>query len=268
MDALYRTRQLPLVNPTHPDVIPREGEYVMGRYAGGRTSLVGFVGLDRFLESPVYREQMHELRQSRVGAKLAWSLLERRHDRLHFTVQPSLHERVGGEPVGRLVEPARSLAPFRVRITGPWLSQSFNVGRLYLTVYPELDRGVDRLRQAQRSLGERETVFYVIGFHNVYEPPGRARDRRAGRDHPDLSGDRAGGVPDLRATRDRHPRRPPARQLARRRRPVCNPPEITGVLDVPRLDPAAPLETSATDAVFGVLDHVVSRGRACQHQLL
>src|SRR5262245_57326797 len=166
MDAVYRTRQLPLVNPMHPDVISPDGEYVMGRYAGGRMSLVGFVGLDRFLESPVYRELTRELRQSRVGAKLAWSLLERRHDRLHFTVQPSLHERVGVEPVERLVEPARSLAPFRVRITGPWLSQSLNVGRLYLTVYPELDRGVDRLRQAQRSLGGRETGFYGVGFHN------------------------------------------------------------------------------------------------------
>lgn len=135
LDPVYCARQLPLVAPSHPDVVPSAGEYLMGRYARPRASLAFFVDGEGLLAEPAVRALVARLRAAEGGRKVAWPLLARRRRVLHATACPGLDpERPGAEAAGA----ARALAAvpaFRIRLGGPWLGERFNVGRVYLPVY-------------------------------------------------------------------------------------------------------------------------------------
>jgi hypothetical protein len=168
LDAVYRTRQLPLVDPAHPAVIPADGEYVMGRYARARLSLVLFVPLGRLADQPAYQALRADLGRASVGGKIAWEVLERRRDVLHATICSGLDAAAPASEVRRIGAALAATAPFRVRVAGPWVSESFNTGRLYLPVYPELrDGGADAIASVQRRLGCRESRFYAVGALNL-----------------------------------------------------------------------------------------------------
>jgi hypothetical protein len=168
LDRVYRTRQLPLVAPAHPAVIPADGEYVMGRYARARLSLVLFVPLGRLVAQPAWAALRADLERARAGRKIAWAVLARRRDVLHATVCAGLDAGRPDAEVGRLAATLGAVAPFRVRVAGPWISEGFNTGRLYLPVYPELrDDGTDAIAAVQRALGCRESRFYAIGALNL-----------------------------------------------------------------------------------------------------
>lgn len=169
LDEAYRLAHLPLVAPDHPDVIPsRAGaSYCMGRHE--RTfSLVLPVPPDALEKSAAYQALEDELRQSLFAHKIAWDLLPKRRDKIHATICGSLakdvpyifpeSDRLALKRLGRL----------RVQLRGLF-SGNINVGRLYLRVYPECRRGVNVLRQIQRTLGRPETDLYLVGLYNLID---------------------------------------------------------------------------------------------------
>jgi hypothetical protein len=182
LDGAYRANQLPLANPGHPDVVARvageDGE--MGRYATARVSLVVFTPLDDLLASPPYRELVARHQRSRLAPWIAWDLLDRRRDRIHATVCARLTTRLDPAELGRRLACLRQLAPFALRVTGPWVSGVFNLGRIYLPIYPEVRDGVDVLRSIQRAMGWTETGFYAIGLFNLLDHLGERETAELG----------------------------------------------------------------------------------------
>jgi hypothetical protein len=167
LDETYRLAHLPLVAPSHPKVIAaREGTpYAMGRHARV-FSLVLPVPGTALLGSETYRELNAELEASPVGRKIAWSLLERRQDKLHATICGSLST---GEPPRLGDDESRELAklrPVAVELRGLF-SGNVNVGRLYLRAYPASRNGQNAFRRIQRALGRPETDLYVVGIYNL-----------------------------------------------------------------------------------------------------
>lgn len=169
LDEAYRLAHLPLVAPDHPRVITtRDGTtYRMGRHARV-VSLALPVPGDALRRSDAFLALEDEIRAAPFAGKIAWSLLDRRHDRLHATICNALT--VGEETPLPLDEDQRRalsrLGPIAVELRGLF-SGSVNVGRLYLRVYPERRDGVNRLRHIQRVLGRRETDLYVVGLYNL-----------------------------------------------------------------------------------------------------
>jgi len=169
MDETYRLAHLPLVAPDHPKVIvSREGTpYKMGCHPPV-FSLVMPVPGEALAQSEANRELGDDLRASPVGRKIAWSLLDRRRDRIHATICGSL---TTGEPPHLDDVLRRELAgigPVSVELRGLF-SGNVNRGRLYLRAYPECRLGQNVFRQIQRTLGRRETDLYVVGIYNLID---------------------------------------------------------------------------------------------------
>lgn len=167
LDEAYRLAHLPLVAPDHPGVIAtREGTaYAMGRHPRA-FSLVLPIPWEALVRSAAYRDLERELRAAPFAPKIAWSLLERRREKLHATIcgalaigePPTVDERHRRELV--------ALGPVHVELRGLF-SGNVNVGRLYMRAYPERRDGVNVFRQIQRTFGRRETDLYVVGLYNL-----------------------------------------------------------------------------------------------------
>ncbi|GGF17982.1 hypothetical protein GCM10011611_24790 [Aliidongia dinghuensis] len=176
LDDVYRLAHLPLVAPDHPKVIPsREGAaYSMGRHPRVY-SLAVPLPTAALLRSAAFLELDRALRASPFSRKIAWSLLERRKDRLHATICGSLA--VGQDKPPTIGDFERrelkSLGPIAIELRGLF-SGNVNIGRLYLRVYPEQRDGANLLKKIQRTLGRRETDLYVVGVYNLtddLDPP-------------------------------------------------------------------------------------------------
>jgi hypothetical protein len=169
LDESYRLAHLPLVAPDHPRVIAtRDGTtYRMGRHAPV-FSLGLPVSGEALRRSEAFLELENDVRASPFAGKIAWSVLDRRWDKLHATIcrsltvgdetPPTIDERHGRE--------LRHLGPITVELRGVF-SGNINVGRLYLRAYPERRNGVNLFRQIQRTLGRAETDLYVVGMYNL-----------------------------------------------------------------------------------------------------
>jgi hypothetical protein len=190
LSEAYRMAQLPLVAPSHPDVIRSDaaaGYDAMGTYRTARISLVGFVELRALQASAAFRELMGRLQAAAAAAKVAWALIETRRDWLHFTVAGGLSSRMSADEVVPFVQ--RRLAGtrrLRAQLRGLWFARDRN-GRGYFPVYPELGeagRGGgpplrDRLAEIQHALDARVTRGYLVGFLQLCDhlrwPPAAAR---------------------------------------------------------------------------------------------
>jgi hypothetical protein len=169
LDEAYRLAHLPLIAPDHPLVIAtRDGtSYHEGRHPRV-LSLALPVSDDALRRSDAFLALEREIQASPFAAKIAWSLLDRRRDKLHATICNGLA--VGDEPAPVLDATQRRelsrLGPIGVELRGLF-SGNLNVGRLYLRAYPERRDGINLFRHIQRLLGRRETDLYVVGLYNL-----------------------------------------------------------------------------------------------------
>lgn len=181
LDDAYRLAHLPLVAPDHPRVIPaRDGTfYTMGRHPRV-FSLVLPVPWRQLAQSEAHREMEAELRAAPFGHKIAWSLPDRRKEKLHATICGSLG--VGEAPI--LDEAVRrdlaDLGPIAVELRGVF-SGNVNIGRLYLRLYPERRDGGNPLRRVQHVLGRPATDLYLVGIHNFTDDLDAAEASALGR---------------------------------------------------------------------------------------
>ncbi|MCP4309166.1 MAG: hypothetical protein GY788_30695 [bacterium] len=169
LDDAYRLAHLPLVAPEHPSVIRmRTGSpYEMGRH-DRVFSLALPVSADALLSSSAFQEMERELKAACFAPKIAWSLMQRRKDKLHATVCGSLA--VGNPPTigDRVRRELAKLGPLHIELRGLF-SGNVNVGRLYLRVYPEERKGANVCKVIQRVLNRPMTDLYLIGMFNFID---------------------------------------------------------------------------------------------------
>lgn len=168
LDDQYRLAQLPLVAPDHPGVIAaRPG----APYRDGRRppvfSLVTPVAWETLVASPAFRALDAAMRGAAFARKIAWDAFARRRAVLHATAcggWPGESEECPALTPGERAALAR-IGPFEVALRGVF-SGDVNLGRLYLSLYPERRDG-DVLRRVQRALGRRESDLHVVGMWNL-----------------------------------------------------------------------------------------------------
>lgn len=169
LDQQYRLAHLPLVAPSHPNVIAtKEGTpYLMGRHEAV-TSLVLPVPPTLY-DAPAFLDLSRELRAASFAPKIAWSILDARRARLHATLCGSL---ASGERLQLLNETMRTalarLGKLHVELRGLF-SGSLNHGRLYLKTYPERIGAENALVRIQRALNARVTDLYPVGLFNLVD---------------------------------------------------------------------------------------------------
>jgi hypothetical protein len=167
LDESYRLAHLPLVSPSHPDIIARAPgkSYDMGLHPRIHSLVMPLASMD-LAGSASFLQMESELRGSGLAPKIAWDIVVRRQDKLHATIVGSLGE---GEICPVLSPDALKalalLGPLRVRLRGLF-SGNVNKGRLYLKAYPEKREGQNAFQLIQRSLGRPTTDLYVIGLYN------------------------------------------------------------------------------------------------------
>jgi hypothetical protein len=182
LDPSYRAVHLPLVRPGSPLALSRaEGRE---RLRDGRHptewSVVLPIDPDALEASAAIGELERELRESSVGAKIAWDLLPRRRGVLHATVCGGYGESPAPEFGRAALGALREVGPIEIELRGLF-SGNRNVGRLYLKVYPESRAGTNPLRLAQRALGRPETDLWLVGIWNLVDDltPSEAADLQA-----------------------------------------------------------------------------------------
>lgn len=170
-DAAYRLAHLPLVAPGHADAIAsKDGtDYLNGKYAAPRHSLVLPVGSRELNKSEAFRLFEKELRSFSFSDKIEWTLSQERASKLHATIVNGLAEPEFARCADAVATTLAPLGERSVRIGGPFLGQ-FNTGRIYLPVYPECHNGEDILALIQSACGARLTRFYVVGYYHFASP--------------------------------------------------------------------------------------------------
>lgn len=158
LDDAYCLAHLPLIAPDHPDVIPRKPGtgYEMGRHEPV-SSIVIPVEYSRLLAAPAFKNLLKDLQAASFAPKIAWDLLDRRAARVHATVC-----RVGDIAPQKAMSGVR---PFQIELRGLFSGQ-FNLGRMYLKVYPECRNGENILQDIQSRLGQPQSDLYLAGLFN------------------------------------------------------------------------------------------------------
>jgi hypothetical protein len=156
LDAAYLANQLPLLR-----------DEPSARYEPSRRSVVIFVPPTLFDESETYRDMMAALRASVLAPRIDWAMFERRRELLHATICGRVEQRMSGDEAIARFDALRGTGPFRVRVTGLWVSREFNRGRFYLPFYPEMRDGENAIHIVQRAFGSPTTNFYAIGAINL-----------------------------------------------------------------------------------------------------
>lgn len=165
LDESYRLCHLPLIDPNHPDVIAKKGEYEMGWFPTPSYALIVPVDADALEASPHYRQMIATLRRAPFARKIDWPMTERRRPVLHATLRSHLHGQHSDTAIRHLASRLRGVRQFRARLTGPWMGDK-NHGRLYLPLVPETRNGAEPCARMQRAAGGRPTRLYTVGlFH-------------------------------------------------------------------------------------------------------
>lgn len=156
LDAAYLANQLPLLR-----------DAASARYEPSRRSVVIFFSPKLFDESEAWRDMMAALRASSLAPKIDWAMFERRRGLLHATICGRIEQRMSGDEAVARFDALRSTKPFRVRVTGLWVSREFNRGRFYFPLTPEVRDGENTIHAIQRTFGSPATNFYAIGAINL-----------------------------------------------------------------------------------------------------
>lgn len=164
LDEAYRLAHLPLVAPSHPDVIARKhgSGYEMGRHRA-TLSLVAPLDPDVLEASAHWRHLIGELRTGPLAGKLAWDILPKRRHRLHATLCGSL---TADRPDDETLAACRGIGPIRVAVRGLF-SGNINLGRLYLRLYPEIMAGSPAFHAVQRVFGKAPGSLFLAGMFNL-----------------------------------------------------------------------------------------------------
>jgi hypothetical protein len=168
LDAAYRLAHLPLVNPSHRDVIPGEKgrDYDMGLH-GPVHSLVLPVPQVYLDASLGYQTLLSAVRESIFNHKIAWDIVERRRGLLHATLCGSLGRAEASPSVSDdVLSQLRALGPMAVELRGLF-SGNVNVGRIYLKAYPVRHGGTHVFHSVQQIMGRPLTDLYLIGLFNL-----------------------------------------------------------------------------------------------------
>jgi hypothetical protein len=156
LDAAYLANQLPLLR-----------DEPSARYEPSRRSVVTFFPPALFDESEACRDMMALLRAAAIAPKVDWAMFERRRELLHATICGRVEQRMSGDEAIARFDALRGITPFRVRVTGLWISREFNRGRFYFPLTPEIRDGANSIHTIQRAFGSPTTNFYAIGAINL-----------------------------------------------------------------------------------------------------
>jgi hypothetical protein len=168
-DARYRCAQLPLFAPEHPLALNQDPD---GRYRDGRRSvshsLVIRVDGHALAESASLQELLREMQSSPLGDKIAWDMEARRRDVLHATICGVIPH-TPPEPIPEKERGDLSrIRSFRFRVQGLFTG-SFNTGRIYLCLYPELRGGEPATDAVGKAMGAGANRLLVCGYLNLLE---------------------------------------------------------------------------------------------------
>lgn len=166
LDKCYRRAHLPLVNPSHPDVIARDEDYRMGTYNTHRHSLVLPVSNERLRQTATFVEIEKALRNASFTNKIAWDLLNKRKSLIHATISSGLKHDCVGHATSILQTFLDTQPVKRYRLSGIFMGP-VNTGRLYLKVYPEVVGAGHIFGEIQSLLGLKQTQFFLVGYFNL-----------------------------------------------------------------------------------------------------
>ena len=166
LDANYRRAHLPLVNPSHPDVIAIDEDYCMGTYTTKRNSLVLPVSDERLHETAIFIGLEKALRNASFSGKIAWDLLDKRKNLLHATISSGLSDDCT-EHVTKALQSFLNTSPYKKYRLGGIFIGPVNTGRLYLKVYPEANGAGHIFGEIQSLLGLKQTKFFLVGYFNL-----------------------------------------------------------------------------------------------------
>lgn len=167
LDFTYRRNHLPLVAASHPDIVSsdEETDYVSGRYDHPRISLVAFLPRDLLLSNDNYVGYLESLQKCSFSSKINWDIHNVRSLRLHATICGRIQEKYNIQDLDSFFAEIEKMEPFKIRVYGPWMNASRNVGRLYLPLASELIRGIGAFERMQMLMQVPSTKFYAVGVH-------------------------------------------------------------------------------------------------------
>lgn len=177
LDAFYRAAYLPLLNPTHPEVIAAHEDYRLGRYCQRRYSLVLPVEMDWLENSPAFTALDMAIRQSSFAEKIAWEVMTARRARVHATFCRGIQEDALPARVTHFERViARSAKP-RFRVGGLFTGNK-NTGRLYFKLYPEQTPDGNVFHHLQHALGETPSPMWLTGYYHFQDALDVAQTRQ------------------------------------------------------------------------------------------
>ncbi|CAI2488722.1 hypothetical protein [Serratia plymuthica] len=168
LDTNYRRAHLPLINPSHPDVIAAEEDYRAGNYATVRHSLVLPISDERLRQTATFAAIDEALRAASFSGKVAWDLLERRKSLLHATISSGLGH-TSSEYITNALRSFIATAPAKKYRLGGLFMGPVNTGRLYFKVYPQTSAGGHIFGEIQSLLGLKQTQFFLVGYYNLID---------------------------------------------------------------------------------------------------
>jgi hypothetical protein len=166
-DDGYRLAHLPLVAPGHPDIIRSHPgrDYINGRYAMARYSLVLPIDASELVSAPEFQALERDLHSSAFADKINWDMCTARAANLHATVFNGLAEPDMAPCIAAVRSVCARVGPGAVRLGGPFLGNK-NTGRIYFPVYPQRHGDDDILALVQDACGITRTRFYVVGYYH------------------------------------------------------------------------------------------------------
>lgn len=168
LDTNYRRAHLPLINPSHPDVIAAEEDYRAGNYATARHSLVLPISDERLRQTGTFAAIDETLRAASFSGKVAWNLLGRRKSLLHATISSGLGYD-SNEYITSVLRSFITTVPVKKYRLGGLFMGPVNTGRLYFKVYPQANAEGHVFNEIQSLLGLKQTQFFLVGYYNLID---------------------------------------------------------------------------------------------------
>lgn len=168
-DARYRAAQLPLFAPNSPLAVLEDPS---GRYKNGQRvashSLVITVDGTSLAESDAMQSLMKEVKSTSLGSKIAWDTEEKRRNVLHVTLSGQIPFPFDDEIPQDTLDRLSKKSSFQFRLQGLFTG-SFNTGRIYICLYPEMKNGQPVSHEVCDALGVTPNTLLLCGYLNLTE---------------------------------------------------------------------------------------------------
>ncbi len=175
-DARYRAAQLPLFAPNSPLAVLKDPS---GRYKNGQRmashSLVITIDGASLTESDAIQSLMKEMKSTSLGSKIAWDTEERRRNVLHVTLSGQIPFPFNDGIPQDTLDSLSKKNSFQFRLQGLFTG-SFNTGRIYICLYPEMKNGQPASHEVCDVFGVTQNTLLLCGYLNLTEEltPGEA----------------------------------------------------------------------------------------------